>query len=153
MPNASPYYHDGQLNHSNSISAGVSSIAYDQVPAIDAMYGESSGPNKRPHIEESSALARTQTRQKKGGKKGERKQANVLPLVEMLNDATGEYKKPISIKELLKGTKVDISLLDLVAWSPASCKEIKQLCTRVTKRKKPKNRESYEPFSAPAPVN
>lgn len=104
------------------------------------MYGESSGPNKRPHIEEVSAptTGRTQCCHKKSGKRGERKQAEVFPLVGMLNETTGVHKKPVSIRELLKGTKVDVSLLDLVAWSPSSCKEVKCLCTRGTKKKKSK---------------
>lgn len=51
------------------------------------------------------------------------------------NEITGVHKKSVSIRELLKGTKVDVSLLDLVAWSPASCKEVKRLCTRVANKK------------------
>lgn len=119
------------------------------------MYGESSGPNKRPHIEETSAptTGRTQGRHKKSGKRGEQKQAEVLPLVGMLNETTGACEKPVSIRELLKNTKVDVSLLDLVAWSPASCKEVKRLCTRVTKKKKPKVQESQKTAPMPVPFN
>lgn len=83
--------------------------------------------NKRSHFEEPPApiFVCCQARQKKSGKREERKQAKDLPLVGMLNKDTRVYKKPISIKELLKGTKFDVSLLEFVAWSPALCKEIK----------------------------
>lgn len=119
------------------------------------MYGESSGPNKPPHIEETSAstTGRTQSHHKKGGERREQKQSEVLPLVEMLNETTGACEKPVSIRELLENTKVDLSLLDLVAWSPASCKEVKRLCTRVTKKKKPKVQESQKTAPMPAPFN
>lgn len=51
----------------------------------------------------------------------------------MLNDVKGEYEKLVSIEEILKSTRSDISLLDLVTWSPALYNEIKKLCTQVTK--------------------
>ena len=45
------------------------------LPIPEVMYGESSGPNKRPHVEETSAptTGRTQGCQRKTGKKGKRK--------------------------------------------------------------------------------
>ena len=116
------------------------------------MYGESSGPSKRPHIEETSAptTSRTQGRCKKSGKRGEQKQAEISPLAGMLNETIGLYEKPVSIREWLKSTKVDVSLHNLVALSPASFKKVKRLCTRVTKKKKLKVQKPQEtaPMSA-----
>lgn len=56
----------------------------------------------------------------------------------MLNDATKEYEKSVSIRKILKSTRLDISLLDLVAWSPASYKETKRLYIQIIKQKKSK---------------
>lgn len=119
------------------------------------MYDESSGPNKRPHVEDTSmpAVGWNPGRRKKSGKRGQRKQAEVLPLVGILNETTDIQEKPVFIQQLLKGMKVDISLLDLVAWSPTSCKEVKRLCTYVTKKKKPKDQESSDPAQIPMPPN
>lgn len=56
----------------------------------------------------------------------------------ILNDATTEYEKLVSIRKILKSTRLDISLLGLIAWSSASCKEIKRLYIQVIKQKKSK---------------
>lgn len=56
------------------------------------------------------------------------------PLVGMMNESTGAYDRPISVRQVLKQNKVDISWLDWIAWSPDACKELKRLCTRVTKK-------------------
>lgn len=51
-----------------------------------------------------------------------------------MNDS-GAFDKPVSIRQVLMDNKVDISFLDLMVWSPAACREMKCLCTRVTKKK------------------
>ena len=53
----------------------------------------------------------------------------------MFNDSLGKYDPPISIRHVLQTNKVDMTWMDLVAWSPAVCKELKRLCTRVSKKK------------------
>lgn len=120
---------------------------------MDIIYGENSGTNERPYIEELTTSTRTQARQKRSGKKREKKQSDAFPLMGMLNDATKEYEKLVSIREILKSTRLDISLLDLVAWSSASCKEIKRLCIQVTKQKKSQTYQSYKYVPAPIPTN
>ena len=77
-----------------------------------------------------------QVLKKKGGKRTARK-GEPQPLVG-LYDKLGKYESPISIRQLLMANKVDMSFLDLVAWSPAVCKELKRLCTRIAKKKNPK---------------
>ncbi len=60
----------------------------------------------------------------------------MAPLVGIMNDKIGAYDKPVSIRQVLKDNKVDMSWMDWLAWSPAACKELKHLCTRVTKKKR-----------------
>lgn len=62
----------------------------------------------------------------------------------MLNKITKVYKKPVLIRQLLKNTKVDISLLDLVVQSLVLYKEIKHFCIYITKKKKPKVKKSQK---------
>lgn len=149
-------YQANITNRANSVSAGVCfTTPIQDLPITEVMYGESSGPNMCPHIEDTSArtTGRTQGRHKKSGKRGEQKQTEVLPLVGMLNETTRVHEKPVSIRELLKSIKVDVSLLDLVAWSPTSYKEVKRLCTYVTKKKKPIVQESQKTTPMSAPFN
>ncbi|KAL2041876.1 hypothetical protein N7G274_005063 [Stereocaulon virgatum] len=116
------------------------------VNAVDTNYGKGSGPNKRPYVEQPSpqqdpgqqllafqfqANGRLEFKgQKRAGKKAEPQ-----PLVGMFNDSIGNYDPPISIRHVLQTNKVDMTWMDLVAWSPAVCKEIKRLFTRVSKKK------------------
>ena len=53
----------------------------------------------------------------------------------MLDDTTGAYDKPLSIRRVLKANKIDMTFMDFMAWSPSACKELKRLATRVTKKK------------------
>ena len=75
--------------------------------------------------------------QKKVGKKIE-----PAPVVGMFNDQMGKYDSPISIRYLLQNNKVDITWMDLVAWSPSVAREIKRMCTRVTKKRMPKAKKN-----------
>ena len=56
----------------------------------------------------------------------------------MLDDTIGAYDKPLSIRHVLKNNKVNMIWMDYLAWSPAACKELKRLCTRVSKKRVPK---------------
>ncbi|KAL8795800.1 MAG: hypothetical protein Q9182_007483 [Xanthomendoza sp. 2 TL-2023] len=138
------------------------------------MYGEGSGPNKRPRGEPEappvSPLTPPQapnppasqpqpqfpfpvtepTRDKKKGQKRTGKRAEPLPLVGMMNDTQGSFKKPVSIRQVLKDNKVDMSFMDFMAWSPSACKELKRLCTRVT-NKNTKPQPPVQPGPQPVP--
>jgi hypothetical protein len=74
-------------------------------------------------------------RPKRKGQKRVGKRVEMQPLVGMLDDITGIYDKPLSVRQVLKHNKVDISLMDWIAWSPSACKELKRLCTRVSKKR------------------
>jgi hypothetical protein len=66
------------------------------------------------------------------------KKVEPQPVVGMFNETLGKYDTPISIRQVLKANKVDISWMDLIAWSPGVCREIKRMCTRVAKKRAPK---------------
>lgn len=82
--------------------------------------------------------ARKFERPKRKGKKRVGKRVEPQPLVGMFNDTLGRYDSPVSIRQVLQNNKVDMTWMDLVAWSPAVCKELKRLCTRVAKKRMPK---------------
>ena len=77
-------------------------------------------------------------RPKQKGQKRVGKKAEPQPLVGMFNDLLGKYDSPVSIRYVLQNNKVDMSWMDLMAWSPAACKELKRMCTRVPKKRMPK---------------
>lgn len=70
------------------------------------------------------------------GRKRVGKKAEPQPLVGLFNGT--QYDTPVSVRQLLQNYKIDITLLDLVAWSPTACKELKRLCTKVPKKRVPK---------------
>lgn len=72
-------------------------------------------------------------RPKRRGRKRVGKKAEPQPLVGMFNGV--QYDSPVSVRQVLQNTKVDMTWMDLVAWSPAVCKELKRLCTRVPKKR------------------
>ena len=49
------------------------------------------------------------------------------------------------MEKILQDNKVDITWMDLLAWSPAVCRKIKRLCTRVAKKRVPKVRATTMP--------
>ncbi|KAK4697103.1 hypothetical protein P7C71_g925, partial [Lecanoromycetidae sp. Uapishka_2] len=165
---------------SQALSYNLSSLYLDKASnsklAI-ANYGKGSAPNKRPHMED-GALAplapqpplqpqqdqllqpfqfQSATRQKAKGQKRVGKKAEPQPLVGMFNETIGKYDAPISIRWVLQNNKVDITWMDFVAWSPAVCKELKRLCTRVAKKriakpKVPAGQQQFQPtFQQQAP--
>ena len=134
----------------NSVHFGTAGFAEAIEPkSVEANIGESSGPNKRAHVEGVSdslpkATAAPQQpaasqiiddRPKRKGPKRVGRKAEPQPLVGMLNDAVGNYDSPTSIRHVLQNKKLGISWMDLVACSPTVCKEIKRLCTRVPKKR------------------
>lgn len=77
-------------------------------------------------------------RPKRKGKKRMGKKVEPEPLVGMFNETLGRFDSPVSIRQVLQNNKVDMTWMDLVAWSPAVCRELKRLCTRVAKKRVPK---------------
>lgn len=78
--------------------------------------------------------AATNERSKKKGQKRVDKKTKPLPVMGVFNDLAEKYNFPVSIRHVLQNNKIDISWMNLVAWSPTVCREIKRLCTRVSKR-------------------
>lgn len=158
------------VSQSNSVTYGVSSTSRAQSVLAEAFYDETSGPGKRPRVEEipdspgrsqaqvqqsqqpsqpqQSNLPQSQlpitfqandTRQKiKPKKRVGGKKAEPMPLVGLFDELTGSYDSPVSVRAVLQQTKVELSLLNLVAWSPSMGRELKRLCTRVTKKREKK---------------
>ena len=58
---------------------------------------------------------------------------------------SGAFDKPLSIRQVLKDNKVDMSFLDLMVWSPSVCREMKRLCTRVAEMKDKKGKQPVVP--------
>ena len=80
----------------------------------------------------------TDGRAKKKGTKKVGKKTEPQPLIGMFNEAAGKYEAAISIRDMMKQHRLDISLMDFVAWSPQACKELKRMCTRVAKKREKK---------------
>lgn len=78
-----------------------------------------------------------QGKKKKGAKKGVKK-VEPQPVAGIYDDILGKYDTSVSIRQVLKDNKVDISRMDLIAWFPGVCREYKRMCTRVAKRRTPK---------------
>jgi len=56
----------------------------------------------------------------------------------MCNESLSKYDAPTSVRQVLQQNKVDVTWMDLAAWSPAFCKELKRIVTRVPKKRVPK---------------
>ena len=104
----------------------------------NSLYGKRLGTRKRQHMDASTLENPPQFQAgAKTGKKGQKKdgkKADPQSLLGMMNESTGAYNKLVSIRQMLKQNKVDISWMKWFAWSPDACKEILQLCTRVAKK-------------------
>ena len=79
--------------------------------------------------------ATTTGRPRKKGQKRVGKRTELQPLVGMYNDAQEKFDAAISIRHVMQQNKIDMTWMDMLAWSPAMCKELKRLCTRVTNRR------------------
>ena len=145
------------LSQSNSITYGVPSIyGRAQSDAAEVFYDETSGPGKRPRVEEIPDTPNRQSQQvpepqqpqvvfqasdsrpRNKAKKRVGKKAEPMPLVGLFDENTGSFDAPMSVRAMLQRTKVEMSWLDLVAWSPSMGRELKRLCTRVTKKREKK---------------
>lgn len=135
--------------HSNSVSVrcdGEPRLASEfSSMSVNAFYGESSGPNKRPYLENDSWAEQTNNpqqeradRPKRKGQKWVGKKAEATPLAGLIDEISGAFEKPTAVREVLKRNRVDISFMDWMAWSPSAFKELKRLCTRVSKKRQTK---------------
>ena len=57
------------------------------------------------------------------------------PIVDMINDNTEFVDKQTSICQLMKNNKIDMTWMNLCAWSPSVCWEMKRLLTRMSKKR------------------
>jgi hypothetical protein len=73
------------------------------------------------------------------GKKRVGKVQTLNPLVGYLDDSTGNMDKPISIRQLLKTQKLDLTWLDFLQYSPKACSETRRLLTRMSSKKRRKS--------------
>lgn len=128
-------------------------------PGFKVYYGEGSTEGKRPSEDEAgpsnAERPAQQVRQRspdpstapKRKQKGKgRAKAEPQPLAGLFNEQSGRFDQPISVREILQATKVDLSWLDLIAWSPQIAKEFKRLCSKVPKKREPR-RKKAEPIS------
>ena len=170
------YQMSGALPTSHSIDFGVAGYG----PTAEVHYGESSGPNKRPYIEESGPgpssgaipapapqipasgpyqfqagpdPAALDTRTKKKGQKKQGKKAEPQPLIGMFDDKAGRYDPPVSIRDVLLRGRIDMSYLEFFSWSPQACREGKRLLTRFTKKRLPKPKQSVQAPPVPTVTN
>jgi hypothetical protein len=81
------------------------------------------------------AFSAKEIRSKRKSQKRVDKKMKMQSLVEMLNDITKIYDKSLLVRQILKHNKVDISLMNWIAWSSSACKKLKRLCTRVFKKR------------------
>ena len=165
---------ESSASRANSVTFGVAKSLIPPLGesnAAEASYGESSGPNKRPHEDESQSQTvqnepsqpqsqpqnqpqnvtqSADDRPKAKGKKRVGKKIELQPIVGLFNDSLGKYDSPMSIRQMLQRTKVDMSWMDLVAWSPAIGRELKRLCTRVAKKREKKLAKQPQPPQVPS---
>jgi hypothetical protein len=126
---------------------------------VNVMYEEESESNKRFHHESivlslsvsitASADQIERTIRKKSQKRVNKKFESQSP-VKMFDDIIDIYEKSISIWKVLKNHKINMNLLNWMTWSSEACKELKRLCTRITKKriqKSKKNSVVYSIFS------
>ena len=146
---SSPMMSGAIVSPSNSIIYGVAGLSVSDlmeanVNAVEANLGEGSDPNKRLHTDDEPdeplrqqpfQFQATDNRRRAKGQKRVGKKTEPQPLVGMFNDLLGKYDTPTSIRQVMQNNKVDLSWMDFVAWSPAACREIKRICTRVSKKK------------------
>ena len=98
-------------------------------------------PNPEIHGQSNPAFpfqANPENRPKQKAKKRVGKRAEPQQLVGLYNEGLLKYDSPVSVRQVLQHTKVDMTWMDLVAWSPAICRELKRLCTKVPKKRAPK---------------
>ncbi len=124
---------------SHSLHFGFAGLSVQKPEIVSVDVNPVDGSAKRPRLENEPEIEQPrQTQQpapfqasderpKRKGQKRVGKRFEPQPLVGLFNDAAGRYHSPISIRQVLQTTKVEMSRMDLVAWSPAVCRELKRL--------------------------
>ena len=82
------------------------------------------------------AMPPAEPRPKKKGQKRTGKTATITPIVGLMDEETGFLDRPMSVRQLLKTQKVDLTWMDFCVWSPTVCRELKRLLTRMSNRKR-----------------
>lgn len=92
--------------------------------SASTLYDEGSSEKKRPHLNTEElrvfggvlGLQNPQFQAgEKNGKKSQKKvgkRTDPQPLIDMMNDVTGSYNKPISVRQILKQNKIDMSWMN-----------------------------------------
>ena len=84
---------------------------------------------------------------KRKGQRGTGKKIEPQTLAGMFNEQTGGYDQALSIRAILKGTKIDIAMMDFLAWSPAACREMKPLYTKIRKKTPKQDKQTAYQFN------
>ena len=153
VPRPQPYRQPAQQQPQVPPQANVNQPPFQAMPAP----AQQSFPQPMPASQmpqPSVQIPAVDDRPKRKGQKRVGKKIEPQPLVGMFNDLIGKYDSPVSIRSVLQDNKVDMSWMDLLAWSPSVCRELKRLCTRVPKKRipKPKPDQSYQiPFAQSNP--
>lgn len=84
-------------------------------------------------------------RPKRKGQRRVGKKTELQPLVGMFNDAQGKFDSAVSVRSVLSHNKIDMTWMDMLAWSPAMCRELKRLCTQVTSKRAKKSSNPAPP--------
>lgn len=118
--------------------------------ATEALLSEGSVPNKRPRQDEPERFydlmsapnpqfqfqdADTPVRGKKKGTKRTDKRVDLTLLVRLMDETSGIMDNVLSVRQVLKNNKVDITWIDLYAWSPSVCREFKRCLIRIPKKR------------------
>ena len=104
---------------------------------------------KRSHVKDSSQFTQNTLQEdermsqfssskeritKKDKKKAEKK-VEMTSLVNMFNETLKSYDKIISIKDVLRKIKIDITWMNFLAWSSVICRELKRVCIKIAKKR------------------
>lgn len=103
------------------------------------MIEETSDLNKRAYydINASAIVSQQDVREKNKKKRQKRikKKIKPQPLIEMFDESKRVYDKPISVRQVLRKRKVDLSWINFLAWSLEAYRELKRLCTKIAKKR------------------
>ena len=118
----------------------------ESVSSIESFYDEKS--SKRSHMNDSSQstqstlqdermsqFSSSNERVTKKEKKRANKKAEMTFLVRMFNETLKSYDKTISIKDVLKEVKIDLTWMNFLIWSFVICRKLKRMCIRVAKKR------------------
>jgi hypothetical protein len=136
---------ENDLNQSNSQLCVTSSHLSVNAFFVNVMYKEKSEFNKRSHHEQivlslSISITFSITEQveriiRKKSQKRVDKKSKSQSLMSMFDDTADVYEKSIFVRKVLKNHRINMSFLNWMTWSSETCKELKRLCTKITKKR------------------